>query len=1061
MRRGPFLFLFAVSGAAALIYEVVWTRLLTLQMGHGIAAASTVLAAFMGGLAIGAAIAGRRGGRLSPERALRVYAGLELTIGVLALLLPVALTAVRPLLVTAYADGQGGASFAFLRLATSVLLLALPAAAMGATFPIASRWTVRGASSAAQEAGGLYAANTLGAATGAVLAGFVLIPALGLNGATWVGVALNITAAAGAFAIAHGAVPSRLEGGDFSPRRAAAKASASPSDARRGLTPPPSERQDARPWLAALALGASGFASLTLQVVWTRLLVQILGPTTYAFSIVVAIFIIGLAAGAAVGSWLASRVRSAAAGLAIGMLMSAGLSLAAAASVDWALLTMAEIVARPGYQFSDVLSREVLLATGLLLPMTIAFGTAFPFAVALAAGRDEAVTESIGRIYAVNTIGAIAGALLAGFVLVPEIGLHVTIRVVAAIAGVAAVAVLMRAGQGRGRLAGFALAAVVLAGGIALPPWDRLLLSSGAYKYAAAMRGPGLETSLTAGELLSYREGATGTVAVRQLAGTVSLAIDGKVDASNAGDMLTQRLLAHIPLLLHPAPKRVAILGLGSGVTLGSALTHPLDAATVLEISPEVVDASRFFDAENHQALADPRTRLVVGDGRTHLMLGREQYDVIVSEPSNPWMAGIASLFTREFFEGAKARLAPGGVLCQWAHTYDISRDDLRSIVATFLTAFPDGTMWLVGDADVLLVGSTGPLDGRIAGIAEAWKRPGVADDLASVGARDSYAITSLFVAQGAALKAWATGAPLQTDDRMQLEFSGPRNIFGGSRDDNAVTLRDLASSSPKPAAVTAAEQAATAADHRNRGLMFLQSDAHRPAYEDFTRALAIEPNDPVALDGLTRSAAALSRIDEVRAALTKLASVPANSSAKLALSKVLASQGAVDEAVRIPFSLLQADPGNVPALEQLASVLSDVGDVARLEPVVAKLVAEAPKNTWAHYYAGSLFFMQSRLDLAAQAARHSISLDPTNAKAHNLLGACLASMGQTDAARSAFKASLKTDPREPGTYVNLATLELQAGNRTLAHRYFSEALTVDPASQAARDGLASMGPVR
>ena len=207
MRRGPFLFLFAVSGAAALIYEVVWTRLLTLQMGHGIAAASTVLAAFMGGLAIGAAIAGRRGGRLSPERALRVYAGLELTIGVLALLLPVALTAVRPLLVTAYADGQGGASFAFLRLATSVLLLALPAAAMGATFPIASRWTVRGASSAAQEAGGLYAANTLGAATGAVLAGFVLIPALGLNGATWVGVALNITAAAGAFAIARGHQP--------------------------------------------------------------------------------------------------------------------------------------------------------------------------------------------------------------------------------------------------------------------------------------------------------------------------------------------------------------------------------------------------------------------------------------------------------------------------------------------------------------------------------------------------------------------------------------------------------------------------------------------------------------------------------------------------------------------------------------------------------------------------------------------------------------------------------------------------------------------------------------
>ena len=658
-----------------------------------------------------------------------------------------------------------------------------------------------------------------------------------------------------------------------------------------------------------------------------------------------------------------------------------------------------------------------------------------------------------------NTAGAVAGALLSGFVLVPQIGLHLTIRLVALVVGATALAILVSAGRSRGRLIGIGLAVIVLAAGFALPQWDRLLLSSGAYKYAAAMRGPSLETALAAGELLSYREGATGTVAVRQLAGTVSLAIDGKVDASNAGDMLTQRLLAHVPLLLHPAPKRVAIIGLGSGVTLGSALTHPIDAATVLEISPEVVDASRFFDVENHRALADPRTRLIVGDGRTHLMLGRESYDVIVSEPSNPWMAGIASLFTREFFEGAKARLAPGGVLCQWAHTYDISSDDLRSIVATFLTAFPDGSMWLVGDADVLLVGTTGPIDDRVAGIAAAWQRPGVAADLASVGALDPFAVTSLFVAQGAALKGWADGAMLQTDDRAGLEFSGPRNIFGLSRDDNATALRELASRSPRPAAVTAAEQEVTAVSRRDRGLMFLRSDAHRPAYEDFAKALESAPSDPVSLDGLIRSAAALTRIDEARAVLTRLASAPANTPAKLALSKVLASQGAVEEAARIPFSVLQSDPGNVPALEQLASVLSDVGDATRLEPVVARLVAEAPRNTWSHYYAGSLFFMQNRLDLAVQAARTAVSLDPVNAKAQNLLGACLASMGQSDAARTAFQASLKADPREPGTYTNLATLELQAGNRERALRYFAEALTVDPTSQSAREGLASLRP--
>ncbi len=1044
MRRSAFLLLFAVSGAAALIYEVVWTRLLTLQMGHGIAAASTVLAAFMGGLAVGAAVAGRRGARLSPQRALMVYAGLELAIAVLALLLPLALETLRPLLVGAYADGEGGTTFALLRLGTSVMLLAVPAAAMGATFPIASRWMVRDAAHAAQEAGGLYAANTLGAAMGAVLAGFVLIPALGLSGSTWIGVALNVAAAAGAYAIARG-----TEGRDFSPGRtdrvetAEAKASAL--------------RATGRPWLAALALGASGFASLTLQVVWTRLLVQILGPTTYAFSLVVAIFIVGLAVGAAIGSRVVARVRHASVGLAIGLLVSAGLALAAASAVDWALLTIAEVVARPEYQFNDVLAREGLMVIVLLLPMTIAFGTAFPFAVALAGGRDDTITESLGRIYAVNTIGAIAGALLAGFVLVPEIGLHLTIRVVAAILAAAAIAILVMAGQGRGRMAGYGLAGVVLLAGFTLPQWDRLLLSSGGYKYAAAMRGPSLATSLAAGELLSYREGASGTVAVRRLAGTVSLSIDGKVDASNAGDMLTQRLLAHVPLLLHPNPKRVAILGLGSGVTLGSALTHPLDAATVLEISPEVVDASRFFEPENHRALADPRTRLVVGDGRTHLMLGRDTYDVIVSEPSNPWMAGIASLFTREFFDGARARLAPGGMLCQWAHTYDISSDDLRSIVATFLTVFPDGSLWLVGDADVLLIGSSEPIDGRIAGLAAAWHRPGVAADLASVGAADPYAVTSLFVAQGAALKAWANGAPLQTDDRSLLEFSGPRNIFGVSRDDNAAALRELAGRSPKPAAVTAAGLAATAAQHRNRGLMFLRSEAHRPAYDDFTRALEIDATDPVSLDGLVRAAAALTRIDDAKAALARWASAPANTAAKLALSRVLASQGAVDEAVRIPFSLLQQDPSHVPALEQLASVLSDEGDAARLEPVVARLVAEAPKNTWSHYYAGSLFFMQNRLGMAAQAARNALSFDPGNAKAHNLLGVSLASMGQADAARTAFQASLKADAREPGTYTNLAMLELQAGNRDRALLYFSEALTVDPTNQSARDGLASM----
>jgi spermidine synthase len=1056
------LLLFAVSGAAALIYEVVWTRLLTLHMGHGLAAASAVLAAFMGGLAAGAGAAGRYASQLPPKRALTLYAGLEIAIAVLALLMPVLLLAVRPLLAATYADGGGGATFAFVRLASSVLLLCVPAACMGATFPIASRWMVRMASTAAQDAGGLYAANTLGAAGGAVLAGFVLIPALGLQGTTFVGVALNVIAAAGAWIIARDQGAGIRDQGERDHGPVRAPRSPKRPDPRSLIPDPGSPIPDPRslipdPWLAALALGASGFASLTLQVVWTRLLVQILGPTTYAFSIVVSIFIVGIAIGAAVAARLAARMRHPSIGLACSLLISAGFALAAAAAVDWALLTIGEIVSRPDVRFADVLQREVLLVSALLLPMTIAFGAAFPFALAMAGGEDEGVTERIGVIYAVNTLGAILGALLAGFLLVPVAGLHNTIRLVAAVSAITAIAILIRTARTRGRWLGFGLAGAVAIAIAFAPKWDPSLLSSGVYKYAAAMRGPGLEASLTAGELLSYREGSTATVAVRRLTGTLSLAIDGKVDASNAGDMLTQRLLAHVPLLLHPNPDKVAILGLGSGVTLGSALQHPITEATVLEISPEVVEASRFFETENHKALADPRTRVIVGDGRTHLMLGRQTYDVIVSEPSNPWMAGIASLFTREFFEGARARLAPGGLLCQWAHTYDISNDDLRSIVATFLSVFPEGTLWLVGEADVLLVGSTGPLDARMAGIAAAMQRPRVSEDLAGVGLKGPFSVSSLFVAQGETLRKWASGAVLQTDDRSALEFSGPRSIFGTRRDDNAAALRELAAKSPKPPAIAQAFSNATPADWRDRGLMMLEAQAFQLAFDDLARALEAQPHDPDALDGLIQAAASLNKVPDALTFLTKLGADPARSSARLALSRVLASQNNIEAAIRIPLDMLQANPGDVPALEQMASILADIGDTNRLEPVAQRLLHEAPKSGWAHYYSASLFFLQNRPVAALQAARNAVALDPGNAKAHNLIGAALAESGQRDAARTAFETSIRLDPKEPGTYANLATLELQSGNRDLARRYFSEALTIDPASETARAGLNSI----
>ena len=324
-------------------------------------------------------------------------------------------------------------------------------------------------------------------------------------------------------------------------------------------------------------------------------------------------------------------------------------------------------------------------------------------------------------------------------------------------------------------------------------------------------------------------------------------------------------------------------------------------------------------------------------------------------------MAGIASLFTREFFEGARARLAPGGVLCQWAHTYDISDADLRSIVATFLSVFPDGTLWLVGDADVLLVGSTEPLEPRRRpASAPRWQRPG-RGRRPRVGRapRSPFAVLSLFVADGSALKAWAAGAPLQTDDRRALEFSGPRSIFGATRDDNAGALRALAAASPKPGRRSpSAVAAATARTGAIAASMLLEADGYAPALRPLRpRSLELNPAITAALDGLIRAAVPLGQAaDGARRPDDGWPPTRRTTKRKLALSRLLASQGNIRGQRPDPRGRsLQPDPGNVPALEQLASILADIGDAERLAPVVARLRTEAPESTSAHYYAATL----------------------------------------------------------------------------------------------------------
>jgi spermidine synthase len=529
------------------------------------------------------------------------------------------------------------------------------------------------------------------------------------------------------------------------------------------------------------------------------------------------------------------------------------------------------------------------------------------------------------------------------------------------------------------------------------------------------------------------------------------------VDASNGGDMLTQRLLAHLPLLLHPAPRDVGIIGLGSGVTLGSALRHPIERADMLEISPEVVAASRFFERENHAALADRRSRLIVGDGRSHLAFTRRRYDVIISEPSNPWMAGVAALFTQEFFEAAKDRLAAGGLMCQWAHAYDISDTDLRSIVATFSAVFPHASLWLVGDADVLLIGSLEPIGMKLAGIREAWSRAGVAADLAEVDVRNPETLLTLFTAEGEALKNYARGVPIQRDDRMRLEFSGPRSIYGKSTHDNAATLRQLAAGAAMPDLVRAAWQApGTPAD---RGAMHLRAEAFRAAFDDFERALQLNSAVAEAVDGLLRAAPGARRLEDAERILKNLhARDPTNVPAATALSRLIAARGdfaAAAEALRPLFARTNPE---LKAIDQLASIFADAGDTESLTAVVRDLERVAPDSEEALYYGATVRFMANRPAEAIAVAERLRARNRRHARCLNLLGAAYATLGRADAARQAFEESIHADPRDPGAYVNLGTFELQAGRANEAENYFAEALTLDPSSEPAQHGLAQAG---
>jgi spermidine synthase len=1043
MTRGALAAAALLSGVAALVYQLLWTRQLGLVLGNTVGAVSTVLASFMGGLAVGSALAARMVDRLPRPMLSRVYAGLEVGIAAFGLGLPFLLAAPLPHLV--------GVRFAF-----AAGLLLLPTALMGATLPtLAALWRPD-AARLGRAAGLLYAANTLGAVAGSLATAFVLLPVLGVVRSSVTAALLNLGAGALVWLAA------KPVGAEATPPPPRAPKSAK-RDQRRTVEAPATDRLPAHAALAVIAL--SGLGALANEVAWTRALTLLIGPTAYAFAFIVTAVIAGLAIGSAAAALVADRLRHPGPVLGLVELGAAGASLAVVEGIGRLPVVVAGLVRDNADRMPRLMALEFAGVFALLVLPCVLFGAAFPLAVRLGAGNAGA-GEAIGRAYAWNTAGAIAGALLAGFLALPRLGLEATLVAAAAVHAVAGAAALGLSRPSRTRLvASAALLALLAASTRLVGGWDPALLAGGAYKYAAYAPPDRLEEELRAGDLVFYREGRTATISVKRLGGTLSLAVDGKVDATSAGDMLTQRMLAHLPLLLHPRPREVCVIGLGSGVTAGSALAHEGTRVDAVEISPEVVEAARLFSHVNRGALGDPRLRVLVDDGRNHLLLTDRRYDVIISEPSNPWMAGVSALFTRDFFRLARERLAPDGLFCQWAHMYNMAPEDLRTVVAGFTDVFPEAALFLLNEGDVLLLGAAGDLPRPEAATLQArMTAPAVRDDLAGVQVKSTYGVASLFALGPPDLARWAGSAPRHTDDRPVLEFRAPRSLHADTSRANWEEIERAASAASVPEPYRSLTASPTAEQLVERARMLEEADSFGLALASFRRAASLDPADLPALEGIVRTALFAGRGAEAEAELKALiARSPVT--ARVALALLYHNQDRPADALAVLAETAQRELGNRRALLLGAEVQAATGNFEAAEGLARAALSVAPEDADAQAVVAYARFAAGSVAEAVALAQKALARDPRCGRALEVIAIARARQGDRAGARRAFEALVDAEPDGWSHLNNFAVFELESGEPRAAVRLFEHAVALNPGNvqgyRGLREAARALGDVR
>ena len=974
---------FLLSGAASLIHEVIWTRMLRLVMGNTINTVATVLCAYMAGLALGSML----GGRLIDRRSdpLLAFGILEAVIAVYCLLLPWIIDAAGPLYAALY-QVTHATTYAFLmsRFAMCILLLLIPATLMGATLPVLIRFYSCFSDRVGASAGILYAVNSFGAALGAGITGFVLIPRLGVMTSIGIGSLLNF-GVAGLALLLHRRAPACTSETKTTFGEPWQQAESSRSSR-------PMANNVGRWTLVTLLIGygLSGFAALVYEIAWTRVLSSLIGSSVYAFSIMLSAFILGLSAGSLVFSRFVDRFKDPI--QALGFLQAAiGLSALLVVPAFGELpLFVTALIARNSDSFWQLQFAEFGLVFLVMLVPTTLMGATFPLVSRAYVQGIRFVGRSIGTLYASNTAGTIFGSFAGGFLLVPWLGLQHTIF---AAVSVNLLVACMFFGCSRMQLTGKgAVTALVIAlaalGMTLIPPWDASRMSFGPFMQAVWLSQADAASTKRLNEILDetttvfHKEGVTTTVTVnRDAKGTLTLLTNGRNEASSTGGERQQKLLAHLPLLLHPNPHRVLEIGLASGMTLSSASLYPVETLDCVEISEEVIEATRFFDEYNRRILDDPRVRIIVTDGRNHLALSGKEYDVIISQPSDPAVAGVADLFTQEFFELCHQQLTSDGQLCIWLKATTIEPEVFRSVVHTIDSVFEETTVWTgTNFTEYLIVGSKSPLAVDDRDLRQRMQDPAVANDLRGINIGSLPELLSHLVLDREETELFSSGARVHTDDNALLEFSAPRSVF--ARQDIRPLFDELMRyqrdgfSFLVPAGVS---------EERNSELERITDKASRfrmakrhvllanthienreigPAVDELRKAADLNPDDPGVMSIISRLHVTTARFIE---------------------------SNRIRDAIRICRVIASVQPAESKNHFNLACLLRDNGEIDAAITHFGHVVRIDPENHVAHYNLALLAKRLGRDDEAIAHYRRTLALKPNLHQALNNLAWILA----------------------------------------------------------------------